>query len=155
MALDTVMLAVGPNAGERTDTLTTAVLEVAESTDTTVVLLHVFSQTAYEEGIEQAGYDPENPPPAHTLASRLESIDEISVRLEAAGVDYRIRGEIGPKNRRIIEAVEATDTDMLLVSGRRRSPTGKAVFGSTVHEMLTEAPCLVTFVRRDLYESEE
>ena len=47
----------------------------------------------------------------------------------------------------VIGAVEATGTDMLLVGGRRRSPTGKAVFGSTAHRVMMHAPCPVLFVR--------
>jgi nucleotide-binding universal stress UspA family protein len=38
--------------------------------------------------------------------------------------------------------------DLLVVGGRGRSPTGKAVFGSTVETVLRRAPCPVTYVRR-------
>jgi copper chaperone CopZ len=85
MALETVTLAVGPDAESRTDELTEAVVDVAAPADATVVLLYVFSRAAYEEGVEEAGYDPENPPPAHTLATRLESVDRLSEALDEAG----------------------------------------------------------------------
>jgi nucleotide-binding universal stress UspA family protein len=150
MGIDTVTLAVGPEEEGRTRELTEAMMDVATAADATVVLLHVFSQTAYEEGVEQAGYDPEDPPPAHTLASRLESVDRIAMELEAAGVEYRVRGEIGDVTDSIVHAVEETDSDLLYIGGRRRSPTGKAVFGSTVHRLMMNAPCPVTFVREGL-----
>lgn len=154
MTLDTVTLAIGPKANKRTETLANAVVDIGVSTDATVVLLHVFSKQAYREGVEEAGYDPDDPPPAHTLASRLESIDGIAAELQEADIDYRIHGEIGEKRERILAAVEELDTDMLLISGRKRSPTGKAVFGSTAQEMMMNAPCLVTFVRQDIYAEE-
>ena len=155
MALETVTLAVGPEEEVRIGELTEAVLDVAEAADATVVLLHVFSQSAYDEGVEAAGYDPEDPPPAHTLATRLESVDAISQSLEAAGVDYRVRGEIGGVTESIVRSVEETDSDLLYIGGRRRSPTGKAVFGSTVHRLMMNAPCPVAFVREGLGREDE
>ena len=150
MTLDTVTLAVGPDAEGRTEELTAAVLDVAVPADATVVLLHVFSQAAYEDGVREAGYDPEDPPPVHTLATRLESVDTLSQRFEEADLEYRVRGEIGSVTDSIIRTVEETDSDLLFVSGRRRSPTGKAVFGSTAHRLMMNAPCPVTFVREGL-----
>jgi len=147
MALETLTVAVGPDAEHRTDEVTEVVLDVAVPTGATVVLLHVFSRSAYEEGVAAAGYDPDDPPPAHTLATRLESVDLLSQELEAAGVECRIRGEIGTVTDSIVHTVEKTDSDMLFVSGRRRSTTGKAVFGSTAHDLMMNAPCPVTFVR--------
>lgn len=150
MAIETVTVAVGPEEEVRTVELTSAVLDVALPTGATVVLLHVFSQGAYEDGVEEAGYDPEDPPPANTLATRLESVDDISRSLDDAGVEYRVRGEIGDVTDSVVRTVEDTDSDLLFVGGRRRSPTGKVVFGSTVHRLLMNAPCPVTFVREGL-----
>ncbi len=155
MAVETLTLAVGPDADSRVGTLSTTVGDIAGPLDATVVLLHVFSQEAYDEGVAEAGYDPENPPPAHTLATRLQSINSLADVFEREQIDYRIRGEIGTTTDRIIHAVEQTDTDMLFISGRRRSPTGKAVFGSTAHRLMMNAPCPVTFVREGLIESDD
>jgi nucleotide-binding universal stress UspA family protein len=40
------------------------------------------------------------------------------------------------------------DADMVFIQERRRSPAGKAVFGSAAQEVLLNAPCPVTFVRQ-------
>lgn len=150
MALETITVAVGPTEAKRTDEVTRALLDVAEPTDATVVLLHVFTESAFQDGVVSAGYDEADPPPPDTLASRLQSIDHISATLREHGVEHRIRGEVGDETEAIIGAVEATDTDLVLVGGRRRSATGKAVFGSTAHRVLMNAPCPVLFVREGL-----
>lgn len=155
MSMDTITLAVGPEEERRVGELTEAVIDVGQAADVTVVLLHVFSQSAYDEGVEEAGYDPDDPPPANTLATRLESIDAISQSLEEAGVEYRVRGEIGEVTESIVRTVEETDSDLLYIGGRRRSPTGKAVFGSTVHRLMMNAPCPVVFVRAGLGQETE
>jgi nucleotide-binding universal stress UspA family protein len=49
----------------------------------------------------------------------------------------------------IVSLASDADTDLAVVGGRRRSPTGKAVFGSTAQTVLLSAPCPVTFVRSD------
>lgn len=144
------MVAVGPKDDARLDEMSELVCDIAGPTGATVVLLHVFSRSAYEEGVEEAGYNPENPPPAHTLASRLETIDIVSADLEAEGIDYRIRGEIGEEADGIVRSAGEIDADVLFVGGRRRSPTGKAVFGSTSHRVMMNAPCPVLFVREEL-----
>lgn len=147
MSIGTVAVAVGPDDEKRAESLAAAAIEVAAPADAVVVLLHAFSESAYEEGVRAAGYDPANPPPAHTLASRLQAVDEIAARLESAGVEHRVRGEVGETVDGVRRGARAVDADRIIVGGRRRSPTGKAVFGSTAHGLLMHADCPVTFVR--------
>jgi nucleotide-binding universal stress UspA family protein len=64
-------------------------------------------------------------------------------------VDYEIRGAVGDYSEQVVSVAEALEADLVLVGGRKRSPTGKAVFGSVAQEILLSAPCPVTFVRAD------
>lgn len=150
MALETILVAVGPKAEGRLDDIEAAVVDVAAPAAATVVLLHVFSESAYEDGVESAGYDTADPPPPHTVATRLETVSRLSDGLEAAGVDHRIRGAIGSPGSTIVREVSESDADLAFVSGTRRTPTGKVVFGRTTHHVLMNAPCPVTFVREGL-----
>lgn len=154
MTLETVLVAVGPKAERRLDEVAAAVVDVAVPAGATVVLLHVFSESAYEEGVESAGYDPDHPPPPHTVASRLETVSRLSDDLREADVDHRIRGEVGSPGASIVRAVERTGADLAFVSGTRRTPTGKVLFGRTTHYVLMNAACPVTFVREDLGETD-
>ena len=54
---------------------------------------------------------------------------------------------VGPHGESIVDAAGDIDAGMVFVGGRKRSPTGKAVFGSTAQEVLLNAPAPVTFVR--------
>ncbi len=147
MSIQTVVVAVGPNDEPRAERLAKTAAEVAAPSDALVVLLHVFTESAYEEGIREAGYDSADPPPADTLASRLQPVDDAAAHLEAAGVRHRVRGEVGDREEELLRAAAAVDADRLVVGGRRRSPTGKAVFGSTSNHVLMHADRPVTFVR--------
>ncbi|MFO7926543.1 MAG: universal stress protein [Halobacteriota archaeon] len=155
MALETLVVAVGPNDNTRTDELTEAVLDVAIPTDSSVVLLHAFDERAYEKGIEEAGFDPDESPSANELAERLEGIDIISEALDAADVPCEIRGEIGAEGDTILQTTEAVGGDLLYISGRKRSPTGKAVFGSISHRIMMNSSCPVLFVREGVYSDDE
>ncbi|TKR28056.1 universal stress protein [Natronomonas salsuginis] len=151
MALETLVVAVGPNDNTRTDELAEAVLDVAVPADASVVLLHAFSERAYDEGIEEAGFDPEESPSPDELAKRLEGIDLLSEALSAADISYDVRGEIGAEGETILQTTKAVDGDLLFISGRKRSPTGKAVFGSTSHRIMMNSSCPVLFVREGVY----
>jgi nucleotide-binding universal stress UspA family protein len=69
--------------------------------------------------------------------------------MDDADVEYATRGNVGEHGPGIVDAAEEVDADLVVVGGRRRSPTGKAVFGSTAQEVMLEAPCPVMFVRAD------
>jgi nucleotide-binding universal stress UspA family protein len=155
MVLETLVVAVGPNDDARTEELIEAILDIAEPTGASVVLLHVFTEKAYDKGVEEAGFDDDDRPSPTELAARLEAIDAIAADLEAADVSYDIRGSIGAEGETIIRETEAVGGDLLYLSGRKRSPTGKAVFGSTSHRIMMNASCPVLFVREGVYSDDE
>ncbi|WP_255168815.1 universal stress protein [Natrononativus amylolyticus] len=148
MTLDTILLAVGPGDADRTDELAEAVVEVAKPAGSTVVLGHVFTQSEYDEVLERLAFDTElEAADPDEVASRHATIRDLRATLEDDDVDYVIRGAVGDHGPTIVDLAESVDADRVVVGGRRRSPTGKAVFGSTAQEVLLSAPCPVTFVR--------
>ena len=52
----------------------------------------------------------------------------------------------GSPSDEIIDYLDDHDIDQVVIGGRRRSPTGKAVFGSTAQKVTLNAPCPVTIV---------
>lgn len=169
MAIETILLPLGPNDDDRVDSLVTAVIDVAEPTGASVVLAHVFTDDEFEDVREQlaegegdiierrfhGSFDPrvrrgeEADLTPEEVVGRLSVVRTVEDALRSAAIDYEVRGVVGAnRGERIVELAETVGADLLFVGGRRRSPAGKAVFGSTAQEVMLSAPCPVTFVRR-------
>lgn len=149
MTLDTILLAVGPGDADRVDELATAAAEVAAPADATVVLAHVFSEEQFADVVDRLSF---NRPPAdvdpNEVAGRDKTTKTLAANLREAGVSVDVRGAVGDLGPAIVELAKDVDADRVIVGGRNRSPTGKAVFGSTAQTVLLSAPCPVTFVRQ-------
>lgn len=65
--------------------------------------------------------------------------------LEEAGIDVTLEGLSGDPNDRILEYAEEVDADLVCVAGRKRSPAGKAVFGSVSQSVMLNADLPVLF----------
>ena len=149
MALETVLLAVGPGDAERTDRLAEETIDIAGPAGATVVLGHVFTEEEYAETRDRLGFDPSAEVTPNDVAGRHATIRELVGRLDEEGVPHLVGGAVGDHGDSIVGLAEESEADLVIVGGRRRSPTGKAVFGSTAQKVMLSAPCPVTFVRAD------
>jgi len=145
MALDTVLVAVGPGDEERTDPVVTAVSDVAGPADAAVVLVHVFSRDRFAEVSDRLGFGDDAEPDA--VAARQTTVQAFRDRLADAGLEVSVRGGVGEPGEEITALAEESGADLVFVGGRKRRPTGKAVFGSVAQAVLLGASCPVTFVR--------
>ena len=80
-----------------------------------------------------------------------EDLDEVRRQLEASGVDFevehRISGNDGADD--VISAAERLGASLVVIGLRRRSPTGKLIFGSSAQRILLDVPCRVLAVKAD------
>ena len=148
MSIETVVLAVCTEDEKRTERLASEIIALAGPADAEVVLTHVFGEEEFDETRSKLGFDPdgENSTP-DAVAERHRTIRELSKALSTAGVRHSIRGAVGDLAEEVVRTAEGLEADRVVVGGRRRSPTGKAVFGSAAQEVMLSAPCPVTFVR--------
>ncbi|WP_137283893.1 universal stress protein [Halorussus salinisoli] len=149
MALETILLAVGPGDADRTEELARAVIDVAGPTGANVVLAHVFTDEEFDGVVSQLDYDPAGEIDPDEVASRHATVRHLTGDFDEAGVEYSVRGRVGEHGETIVELANEVGADRVVVGGRKRSPAGKAVFGSTAQEVMLNAPCPVTFVRGD------
>jgi nucleotide-binding universal stress UspA family protein len=151
MAIETILVAVGPHEDNRAELLGRAAVDVAGPADATVVLGHVFTEDEYAETMETLDFDRlgGDVSPAD-VAQRLTAVRDMEDMFNDAGVDYEVRGEIDDRAGAIVTLADRVGADRIFVGGKRRSPTGKAVFGSDSQEVMLTASCPVTYVREDM-----
>ncbi|MCU4750440.1 universal stress protein [Halobacteria archaeon AArc-curdl1] len=118
----TVLLAID-TSNDRAIAQATAVASLPEATSNVrAVLLHVFDDN-----------------PEGASVNRLSSVRRAIGVLEDADVDYELREASGEPATEILQAAESVAADAICVSGRQRTPTGKALFGSVTQSVLLEA----------------
>lgn len=61
-------------------------------------------------------------------------------------VDYQVAGFLGNKAEKILDAAEEYDCDHVFITGRQRSPTGKALFGDATQKVILDFDHPVTVV---------
>lgn len=149
MAVETILLAVGPNDASRIEELATTVIDIAGPTGADVVVAHVFTDDEYETAVERLEFSAVAEADPDEVADRHASVRELRELLVEADIPNSVRGAVGDHGDEIVALADTARADLIVVGGRKRSPTGKAVFGSTAQEVMLNAPCPVTFVRGD------
>ncbi|MFW5974545.1 MAG: universal stress protein [Natrialbaceae archaeon] len=149
MTLQTMLVAVGPKDTERAAELAEAVIEVAGPAGATVHLTHVFTPEEFQEAADRLNFESASSADPDAVARRHGTIRTLISELGDAGIEYVIHGRVGDHAERIVDLATELEADRVVVGGRRRSPSGKAVFGSVAQDVMLESPCPVTFVKGD------
>ena len=106
----------------------------------------MFTDSEFQQTVERLDFDGDMADPDE-VAKRHQTIRTMAGLFDEADIDYSIRGEVGEHAEEIIDLATKVEAGRVVVGGRKRSPTGKAVFGSTAQAVMLDAPCPVTFVR--------
>lgn len=84
--------------------------------------------------------------PGGASATQIGAVRRARETLENAGVEAEVVENSGEPAATILNVAERADADCICVGGRRRSPAGKAIFGSVSQSVILQAdrPVLVT-----------
>lgn len=120
--------------------------ELARAFDDTLVALHVVPEDdfrAYKESLESTPVVED-----YSITQQQESAAEVARRIvdgtvEDTDVDVEHRGRVGDVADTILAEADRVEPRYLVVGGRRRSPTAKALLGDTTQTVLLNATCPV------------
>lgn len=117
-----------------------------EDEGTQVVILHVFDEDEVES--TRANLETEDTLSVNDLASRKNGVSAATDVLTSGGFDVTPHGvrEDARTADAILDVAESVNVDRVYLYGRKRSPAGKAVFGSTVQRVVLNATVPVTIV---------
>lgn len=108
---------------------TNAIKDIVEPAGSAeVYLLHVFGDNPEGASVQQ-----------------VEAVREARERLESENVDVHLLEASGSPSDEILRFADEYDVDQICVGGRKRSPAGKALFGSVTQDIIlgTHRPVLV------------
>jgi nucleotide-binding universal stress UspA family protein len=100
-------------------------------------LLYVYSTDTGDAGTERVG----------DHIGRPDSVEQVRSRLADDGIPVEIREEEGDVATTVLSVAAELAPDAIVMAGRKRSPVGKAVFGSVTQEVILNASSPVTVVR--------
>lgn len=89
-----------------------------------------------------------------TKGSTVEQVKPVRIarnRLEEAGIEVEVEGYGGDAARALLNVADEHDADQIVLAGRKRTPTGKVLFGSVTQSVIldTERPVLVCSAEDD------
>lgn len=125
--------------------------------DAGLIVLYARSESEYEEdrraveevmALESTTYDVGQ---ASEGAERVAS-EIADEALADVDVEYETMGVIGDSADRILSVADDHGCDHVFIPGRRRSPTGKAIFGDTAQQVILNFEGPVTIVTHPLTE---
>lgn len=125
--MKSVLLGIDENV-ERAVSQAETVLDLFEHDSVRVYLLHDFVDN-----------------PEGASVTQVDSVKRAKEVFEDAGVTVELREGSGDPAESILETADDIDADAICVAGRKRTPTGKALFGSVSQSVIlnTERPVLI------------
>lgn len=128
---------------------------LAAGVDAELVLVNVISEADFEEdrramadalAFESTQYSLEQ-----AIGSARQFASKIArSALDDLAVEYDVVGAVGDVHDEVLALAADRDCDHVFIVGRRRSPSGKAIFGDTAQQIILNFPGPVTITTRPI-----
>lgn len=141
----TILAAIDEN--ERSRIVAKIAYDLATTYDDTLVALHVIPQEDFESHRRSMETIPEFQD--YSFSQRMESARRFAREFvletvdEGNSVELEAQGRVGDVTDEILSEADSLEPRFLVISGRRKSPVGKAAFGNTAQQILLNADCPV------------
>lgn len=120
--------------------------KLANNSGEELEIIHVLDQSEFVDlettSVEETG----TAIPMEEIRQKAE--ERVDRLVNSESENYEPVGLVGKAADEITKYASNGDTSYLVIGGRKRSPVGKAVFGSTTQTILLNAECPVLVVRR-------
>lgn len=138
--MDHAVAVVGPT--EEAKELVHEAGELAAGVDADLTLLHVTTEEEYNdrrEELEQVS----NYEASYSISQAMEGARNYAADigrevLEDVDVEWEARGALGTRGETIVKEANRVEADHVFLSGRKRSPTGKALFGDATQRVILD-----------------
>lgn len=139
-----ILAAVGPDHGQ--SELVSIGFDLASAYDDELQVLHVVPNDGVEDHLERLrgirGFD------ASGLAADASGAERVASELARLALDDcpdRVTpvGRTGEPGEEILSLADAVEPRYLVIGGRKRTPAGKALFGSATQWVILDADCPV------------
>ncbi|WP_247730155.1 universal stress protein [Halovivax limisalsi] len=146
------MVIIAAVSGTReVDPVVETAYDLAETYDEDLHVLHVIPDEEFQERQSGGGSDDN---PSYYLDNAITDAEELAADVvEATLGDYdeaRVTptGEVGDPTEMVLALADDHDARFIVIGGRKRTPVGKALFGSTTQSLLLHADRPVVTVMR-------
>lgn len=143
-----MVIVAAVDRSQRATSVVSTADELARAFDDELHIVHVMSRSEFIE-LEESAVDRTG------TVIPMEDVKELAVEFvedltEDRDIEYTPVGLVGDAPRQIIDYAQREEARFVIVGPRRRSPTGKVIFGSAAQAVLLDAPCpVVTVIDRE------
>jgi nucleotide-binding universal stress UspA family protein len=125
--------------------------QLADAYDDELVVLYVMSEDEYESEREDrlSRTEYSEYPMSQAEADAAKRVERIAGEVLGDDADVHSRGRIGEPTPEILSVAEEVGARYIVLGGRKRTPTGKALFGSITQSVLLNADRPVVTVMHD------
>lgn len=139
MSSVTVLVAVAGDDESRVERYVETIDTLAGGNDIAVNIAHIYSEEDIERIEKMYDVDSREKHQLGNAAEHNTAVRELIDTLRSRGIEFSTYGAVGDAGTEVVELARELDVDFILIGGRKRSPTGKALFGSTAQDILLNA----------------